>query len=105
MENEYYYNGVDYPNTTDKFITVEKEKIKKNWLKSDKKKLEELTIQSAKLKKEERIAYNKWDNLGKESDKIEKQIQRINKKYTYIKKKRVKNEDYEKKKELQYAPI
>ena len=29
MENEYYYNGVDYPNTTDKFITVEKEKIKK----------------------------------------------------------------------------
>lgn len=28
MENEYYYNGVDYPNTTDKFITVEKENKK-----------------------------------------------------------------------------
>ena len=39
MENEYYYRGMDYPNTTDKFITEKVEKVKKNWLKSDEKKL------------------------------------------------------------------
>ena len=104
MENEYYYRGIDYPNTTDKFITEKVEKVKKNWLKSDEKKLKELKIKSDKFEKEKEIAYDKWDKLDNKCIKIDKQIERINKKYTYIKKVRVKNENYENYEELKYAP-
>ena len=98
MMTYHYYDDV---NRTDKFITEEVKKIKKNWLKSDEKKLKELKIQSDKFKKEEQIAYDKWDKLNDKCIKIDKQIERINKKYTYIKKVRVKNENY---REMEYQP-
>ena len=93
-----YYDDV---NRTDKFITEEVKKVKKNWLKSDEKKLKELKIQSDKFEKEKEIAYNKLDKLDNKCIKIDKQIERINKKYTYIKKVRVKNENY---REMEYQP-
>ena len=95
------YSNYDDVNRTDKFITEEVEKVKKNWLKSDEKKLKELKIQSDKFKKEEQIAYDKWDKLDNKCIKIDKQIERINKKYTYTKKVRVKNENY---REMEYQP-
>jgi hypothetical protein len=96
MRTYSYYDDV---NRTDKFITEEVEKVKKNWLKSDEKKLKELKIQSDKFEKEKEIAYDKWDKLGNKCIEIDKQIKRINKKYTYIKKVRVKNENY---REMEY---
>ena len=98
MRTYSYYNDV---NRTDKFITDEVKKVKKNWLKADEKKLKELKIQSDKLKKEEQIAYDKWDKLDNKCIQIDKQIERINKKYTYIKKVRVKNENY---REMEHEP-
>jgi uncharacterized FlaG/YvyC family protein len=98
MRTYSYYDDV---NRTDKFITEEVEKVKKNWLKSDEKKLKELKIQSDKFKKEEQIAYDKWDKLDDKCKKINKKIERINKKYTYTKKVRVKNENY---REMEYQP-
>jgi len=98
MMTYHYYDDV---NRTDKFITEKVKKVKKNWLKSDEKKLKELKIQSDKFKKEEKIAYDKWDKLDNKCIKINKKIERINKKYTYIKKVRIKNENY---REMEYQP-
>jgi len=98
MRTYSYYDDV---NRTDKFITEEVKKVKKNWLKSDEKKLKELKIQLDKFEKEKEIAYNKWEKLDDKCIKIDKQIERINKKYIYTKKVRVKNENY---KEMEYQP-
>jgi len=98
MRTYSYYDDV---NRTDKFITEEVKKVKKNWLKSDEKKLKELKIQSDKFEKEKEIAYDRWDKLDNKCIKIDKQIERINKKYTYTKKVRVKNENY---REMEYQP-
>jgi len=98
MRTYSYYDDV---NRTDKFITEQVEKVKKNWLKSDEKKLKELKIQLDKFEKEKEIAYDRWDKLGNKCIKIDKQIERINKKYTYTKKVKVKNENY---REMEYQP-
>ena len=98
MRTYSYYDDV---NRTDKFITEEVKKVKKNWLKSDEKKLKELKIQLDKFEKEKEIAYNKWEKLDDKCIKIDKQIERINKKYIYTKKVRVKNKNY---KEMEYQP-
>ena len=98
MKTYSYYDDV---NRTDKFITEEVEKVKKNWLKSDEKKLKELKIQSDKFEKEKEIAYDKSHKLLNKCIKIDDQIERINKKYTYIKKVRVKNKNY---REIEYQP-
>jgi chromosome segregation ATPase len=97
----YSYYDIDV-NRTDKFITDEINKVKKNWLKSDEKKLKELKIQLNKFEKEKEIAIDKCNKLYNKCIKIDKQIQIINKKYTYIKKVRVKNENY---REMEYEPI
>ena len=96
------YNYYDDVNRTDKFITEEVEKVKKNWLKSDEKKLKELKIQSDKFEKEKEIAYDKWNKLDNKCTKIDKQIEKINKKYTYIKKIKVKNKNYG---TIEYEPM
>jgi len=96
------YNYYDDVNRTDKFITKEVQKVKKNWLKSDEKKLNELKIQSEKFERERKIAYNKWDKLFDKCEKIDKQIEKINQKYTYIKKIKVKNENYG---TIEYEPM
>ena len=96
MRTYSYYDDV---NRTDKFIIEEVKKVKKNWLKSDEKKLKELKIKLDKFEKEKEIAYNKWEKLDDKCIKIDKQIERINKKYTYTKKVKVKNENY---KEMEY---
>mgnify|MGYP003120355282 CR=1 FL=1 len=96
------YNYYDDVNRTDKFITEEVEKVKKNWLKSDEKKLKELKIQSDKFEKEKEIAYDKWNKLDNKCIKIDKQIEKINKKYTYIKKIKVKNKNYG---TIEYEPM
>lgn len=83
-------------NTTDKFLVEEVEKTKKNWLKSDKEKLEQLKIKSEELEKEKNEAYEKYSKLFDKSCRIEKQIRLINKKYTYIKKVKKKNPNYNK---------
>jgi chromosome segregation ATPase len=96
------YSYYDDVNRTDKFITEEVEKVKKNWLKSDEKKLKKLKIQSDKFEKEKEIAYDKWNKLDNKCIKIDKQIEKINKKYTYIKKIKVKNKNYG---TIEYEPM
>ena len=86
----------DDVNRTDKFITEEIEKTKKNWLKSDKEKLKQLKIKSEELKKEKYKTFEKYMKIDNQYDKIEKQIKLINKKYTYIQKVKKKNPNYNK---------
>jgi len=85
----------DYINTTDKFITEKVEKVKKNWLKSDKEKLKILKEEEEKLENELDLLNQKENKLYSKKLKVEKQIDKINKKYSYTKKVRVKNVNYQ----------
>ena len=81
-------------NTWDKFLTEVVDKIKKRWLKKDKQQLKELELQSKKLDIERDIAYSNYTKIVDKCEKVENKIYRLNKKYTYQKKVKVKNPYY-----------
>jgi hypothetical protein len=69
-------------------------KIKKRWLKKDKQQLKELELQSKKLDIERDIAYSNYTKIVDKCEKVENKIYRLNQKYTYQKKIKVKNPYY-----------
>ena len=85
-----------YYDTWNEYFIEFVDKIKKRWLKKDKQQLKELELQSKKLKIERDIAYSNYKKIVDKCDKVENKIQRLNKKYTYQKKVKVKNPYYKK---------
>jgi len=77
-------------NITDKFLIETMDFIKKRWLKADKVKMQELLKQKQETEKQKDDAWVKWFKLTKKCNKIEKQIDKLNEKYTYTKKYKVK---------------
>ena len=84
----------DTINTTDKFLIKTMELIKKRWLKADKVKMQELLKKKQETEKQREDAWKLWMKLSKRERKIEKEIENLNKKYTYIKKYKVDNPHY-----------
>ena len=82
-------------NTTDKYIIEEVERFKKRWLKSDTKKLKELELNRDKLREEKEKAWKNYLKLQIKELATQKQIDSIEKKYTYVKKTKVKNPNYQ----------
>ena len=99
MGSGYYYNL--FLNVTDKFLIKTMDLIKKRWLKADKVKMQKLLKQKQETEKKEQDAFDKWSKLTNKNRNLEKQIDKLNKKYTYTKKVRVKNENY---REMEYQP-
>jgi len=93
---QYYFDR----NIWDKFLTEVVDKIKKRWLKKDKQQLKELELQSKKLDIERDIAYSNYKKIVDKCEKVENKIYRLNKKYTYSKKIKVKNPYYKKEEEI-----
>ena len=85
-----------YYDTWNEYFIEFVDKIKKRWLKKDKQQLKELELQSKKLKIERDIAYSNYKKIVDKCDKVENKIYRLNKKYTYQKKVKVKNPYYKK---------
>ena len=83
-------------NTWDKFLIKIVDEIKKKWLKKDKEQLKQLELQSKKLDIERDIAYSNYKKIRDKCEKVEDKIYRLNKKYTYQKKVKVKNPNYKK---------
>ena len=83
-------------NTWDKFLIKIVDEIKKKWLKKDKEQLKQLELQSKKLDIERDIAYSNYKKIRDKCEKVEDKIYRLNKKYTYQRKVKVKNPDYKK---------
>ena len=86
----YYFDR----NIWDKFLTEVVDKIKKRWLKKDKEQLKQLELQSKKLDIERDIAYSNYTKIVDKCEKVENKIYRLNKKYTYQKKVKVKDPYY-----------
>ena len=82
-------------NTTDKYIIEEVERFKKRWLKSDTKKLKELELNRDKLREEKEKAWKNYHKFQIKEMATQKQIDSIEKKYTYVKKTKVKNPNYQ----------
>jgi len=82
-------------NITDKFLIKTMDFIKKRWLKTDKVKMQELLKKKQETEKQKDDAWVKWVKLNKKCNKIEKQIDKLNEKYTYTKKYKVKNPNYQ----------
>ena len=72
-------------------------KIKKRWLKKDKQQLKELELQSKKLDIERDIAYSNYTKIVDKCEKVENKIYKLNQKYTYRKKIKVRNPYYKEK--------
>jgi predicted nucleic acid-binding Zn ribbon protein len=83
-----------YANTTDKFLIQTVDFIKKRWIKADKIKMQELLKQKQETEKKEKDAFNKWSKLETRQRNIRKKIDNLNKKYTYTKKYKVENPNY-----------
>ena len=81
-------------NFWDEFLTKEIEKIKKKWLKKDKQKLEELEKKYEETNKQCQAAYNKYLSLSNKTADISDSIDRLYKKYTSVKKVKLKNPHY-----------
>ena len=82
-------------NTTDKYIIEEVERFKKRWHKSDTKKLKELELNRDKIREEKEKAWKNYLKLQIKEMATQKQIDSIEKKYTYVKKTKVKNPNYQ----------
>ena len=93
MNSHFYYFD---RNTWDKFLIKIVDKIKEKWLKKDKEQLKKLELQSKKLDIERDIAYSNYTKIVDKCEKVEKKIYKLNQKYTYQKKVKVKNPDYKK---------
>ncbi len=93
MNKDFYY----YKNTWDKFLTKVVDKIKEKWLKRDKQQLKELELQSKKLEIERDIAYSNYTKIVDKCEKVENKIYKLNQKYTYRKKIKVRNPHYKEK--------
>ena len=81
-------------NTWDEFLTKVIEKIKKRWLKKDKQKLKELEKKYKETNKQCQDAYDKYLSLTNKTSNISDSIDRLYKKYTSIKKVKLKNPHY-----------
>ena len=81
-------------NFWDEFLTKEIEKIKKRWLKKDKQKLEELEKKYQETNKQCQAAYDKYLSLSNKTANISDSIDRLYKKYTSVKKVKLKNPHY-----------
>ena len=81
-------------NFWDEFLTKEIEKIKKRWLKKDKQKLEELEKKYEETNKQCQAAYNKYLSVSNKTADISDSIDRLYKKYTSVKKVKLKNPHY-----------
>ena len=81
-------------NFWDEFLTKEIEKIKKRWLKKDKQKLKELEKKYKETNKQCQDAYDKYLSLTNKTSNISDSIDRLYKKYTSIKKVKLKNPHY-----------
>jgi len=75
-------------------------KIKKKWLKKDKEQLKQLELQSKKLDIERDIAYSNFRKIADKCEKVENKIYKLNQKYTYRKKIKVRNPHYKEKEVL-----
>ena len=82
-------------NTTDNYIIEEVERFKKRWLKSDTKKLKELELNRDKIREEKEKAWKNYLKFQIKEMATQKQIDSIEKKYTYVKKTKVKNPNYQ----------
>ena len=89
-------SGMDWKNTWDKYLTEIVEKIKVRWLKKDKDKLKKLKNKADQLQKETDIAERIYFDLRDKLDNVETSIYKLNNKYTYQKKIKVNNPDYQK---------
>ena len=89
-----------YYDTWNEYFTEFVDKIKKRWLKKDKQQLKELELQSKKLDIERDIAYSNYRKIVDKCEKVENKIYKLNKKYTYQKKVKVKNPYYKKEEEI-----
>ena len=83
-----------YYDTWNEYFIEFVDKIKKRWLKKDKQQLKELELQSKKLDIERDIAYSNYRKIVDKCEKVENKIYKLNKKYTYQKKVKVKNPYY-----------
>jgi len=72
-------------------------KIKKRWLKKDKEQLKQLELQSKKLDIERDIAYSNFRKIADKCEKVENKIYKLNQKYIYRKKIKVRNPYYKEK--------
>ena len=84
-----------FANTTDKFFIETQDFIKKKWLKADKVKMQELLKNKEETEKKEKDAFAKWSKLETKRSNLQKKIDKLNEKYTYIKKFKVINPNYE----------
>ena len=89
-------SGIDWKNTWDKYLTEIVTKIKVRWLKKDKDKLKKLENKADQLQKETDIAERIYFDLRDKLDNVETSIYKLNNKYTYQKKIKVDNPDYQK---------
>jgi len=92
--------GYSYLNTWDKYLTEIVEKIKTRWLKKDKDKLKKLKIKAKQLEEETDKARKIYYDLENKLDNVENSIYKLNQKYTYKKKVKVKNLDYKEREEI-----
>ena len=85
----------DYINTITKYFYewITKIKIKKS--KEDNRKLKELKLALSKSEEETEIAWNKWIKLDDKTRKINKSIEKIENKYSYTRRIKVLNPNYE----------
>ena len=89
-----------YYDTWNEYFIEFVDKIKKRWLKKDKQQLKELELQSKKLDIERDIAYSNYRKIVDKCEKVENKIYKLNQKYTYQKKVKVKNPYYKKEEEI-----
>ena len=89
--------GYVFKNTWDKYLTKIVEKIKVRWLKKDKDKLKQLEIKAKQLEEETNKARKIYCDLQNKLDDVETSIYKLNNKYTYQKKIKVYNTNYEEK--------
>ena len=89
--------GYVFKNTWDKYLTKIVEKIKVRWLKKDKDKLKQLEIKAEQLEEKTNKARKIYCDLQNKLDGVETSIYKLNNKYTYQKKIKVYNTNYEEK--------
>ena len=84
----------EWRNTWDEYLTEIVNTIKVRWFKKDKDKLKKLKNKAKQLQNETDIAERVYFDLRNKLDNVENSIYKLNDKYTYQKKIKIKNPDY-----------
>ena len=86
-----------WKNTWDEYLTEIVNKVKVRWFKKDKDKLKKLESKAKQLQKKTDIAERVYFDLRDKLYNVENSIYKLNDKYTYQKKIKIKNPDYREK--------